>query len=196
MAGLCLSKPTHKGQTFIQLDPLGFLDRIVAFIPKPYRHRRHYHGVFAPNSPLRKKVVAYAKRRIGETIPACITKAVEKVKKAAFEWAELIARIYEVDPLICSKCGKKVKILGFVTHKEEIQRILSGIGWPFRNHDFDPPYELPNWDVCQLIPETTDGFPVMEVQVHYAIGPDPPSQENYSDPPHWEDNIDPPHWSD
>jgi len=49
--------------------------------------------------------------------------------------------------------------------------------------------------MCQLILETADGFPVMEAQVHYNAGPDPPSQESYSDPPHCEDNIDPPHES-
>lgn len=83
-----------------------------------------------------------------------------------------------------------------MTHKAEIQRVLNRLGWPVKTHDFDPPYDLPNWDVCQLIPETADGFPAMEVQVHYIDGPDPSSQESYSDPPHWEDNIDSPHWSD
>jgi len=49
-----LPKSTRTGQTFIQLDPLEFLERISAFVPYPRRHRRHYHGVFAPNSPLRR----------------------------------------------------------------------------------------------------------------------------------------------
>ena len=83
-----------------------------------------------------------------------------------------------------------------MTHKTEIQRILRRIGWPVKSHDLDPPDDIPNCDVCQLIPETLDGFPVMEAQVHYNVGPDPPSQESYSDPPHSEDNIDPPHESD
>ena len=50
-----LPKPSRTGQKFIQLDPLEFLERISVFIPYPRHHRRHYHGVFAPNSPLRKK---------------------------------------------------------------------------------------------------------------------------------------------
>ncbi len=45
-----LSKPTHTGQTFVQLEPHEFIEKIAAFIPMPHRHRRHYHGVFAPNS--------------------------------------------------------------------------------------------------------------------------------------------------
>jgi len=140
--------------------------------------------------------VVASKRRLDQTIAPCIQKVAEKARRVSLDWAELIARIYEVDPLICSTCGNKIKILGFVTHAAEIHRILRGIGWPIRSHEFDPPYDLPDWNVCQLIPGTVDGFPVMEVQDHCDIGPDPPLQESYSDPPHWENNRDPPHGDD
>ena len=84
-----------------------------------------------------------------------------------------------------------------MTHTAEIRRILKKIGWPTEPHDFDPPYNLMNWDFCQLTPETKDGFPEMEIQCHWEAGPDPPSMEGACDPPHWEeDNRDPPHWSD
>ena len=179
------SKPTYKGQRFIQLEPVDFLDKIAAFIPLPHRHRRHYHGVFAPKSPLRKKVVAYAKRRIEQAIPPQMEKVVAKAKRVSFDWAELIARIYEVNPLICSTCGSTVKITSFVTHEAEIRRILRGIGWPIQLHNFDLPYDLPDCDLCQLIQGTEDGFQIIEVQVHCDVGPDPPSQESYSDPPHF-----------
>ena len=192
-----LSKPTHKGQRFVQLDPLEFLDRIAAFIPLPHRHRRHYHGVFAPNSPLRKMVIAYTKRGL--------TASVEKTRRASLDWAQLIKRIYEVDPLLCSKCGKTIKIIGFVTHQAEICRILKRIGWPIKLQDFDSPYDLHHWEFCQLIPGSSDGFPPMEEQERYCNGPDPPFPENHSDPPHHENDYDsphqeyendPPHWED
>lgn len=87
----------------------------------------------------------------------------------------------------------------------EIQRILRGIGWPIKFHDFDPPYNFQDRDISQLIAGTSDGFPTMESQIHCDTGPDPPSKESYSDPPWWndcrdpphcEDGIDPPHWTD
>ena len=59
-----LPKPSHDGRLFITLDPLDFLERISYFIPYPRRHRRHFHGVFAPNSSLRKQVAASAQQRI------------------------------------------------------------------------------------------------------------------------------------
>ena len=196
-----LSKPTYKGQRFVQLDPMEFMDRIAAFIPVPRRHRWHYHGVFAPNSPLRKSVVAYADKT---TIITSIHQTAEKTKRASLDWANLIKRIYEIDPLLCSKCGKKIKIIGFVTHRTEIYRILKRMGFSIELHEFDHANHLDDWKFSQLIPDTADGFPLMEEPQGYWNGPDPPFPESYSDPPHGENDynslhqeeIDPPHWED
>jgi len=124
-----LPKPTHTGKTFIQLEPLEFIERISCFIPYPRRHRRHYHGVFAPNSPLRKKVAASAQKRPETSVPPAVQEAAGKVEKASFNWAKLIARIYETNPLIC-QCGEEIKITAFVLHSAEIRRVLGRIGWP------------------------------------------------------------------
>ena len=203
-----LSKPNILGQTSIQLDPIEFIDRIATLIPIPHRHRRHYFGVFAPNFPLRKHVVANAKRHPENFIPPPLQSQAEKVRKVSLEWAALIARIYEVNPLICSKCGGKIKIIGFVTHHAEILRVLCGIGWPVQSHNFDPPENFHEWHVNQLLSNTVDGFPEMENQESYWREEDPFIQkktntfplerygENNSDPPHWhlyESYCDPPH---
>lgn len=111
------------------LDPLEFLERISHFIPYPRRHRRHYHGALAPSSQLRKQIANNAQKRLENTAKAK-AEVIEKTKKVSQNWAKLIARIYEADPLTCSSCGKKIKIIAFVTHAAQIQRILSGIGWP------------------------------------------------------------------
>ncbi len=55
-----LPKPRHDGQTVLQLTPMEFLDRIAILIPLPRRHRHLYHGVLAPNAPLRKWVTERA----------------------------------------------------------------------------------------------------------------------------------------
>jgi len=44
----------------IELSPFEFLDRLADLIPQPRRHRHRYHGVFAPNHPLRPAVTALA----------------------------------------------------------------------------------------------------------------------------------------
>jgi hypothetical protein len=59
-----LPKPTADGQTVLLLKPSELLDKLAALIPPPRRHRHHYHGVLAPNSPLRSKIGALANKEI------------------------------------------------------------------------------------------------------------------------------------
>jgi hypothetical protein len=39
-------------------------------------------------------------------------------------WAELIRRVYEVDPLLCPRCGGEMRVIGFITQPALIDRIL------------------------------------------------------------------------
>jgi hypothetical protein len=46
------------------------------------------------------------------------------VKKSKAIWARLIAKIYEVDPLTCPKCGSEMKVLAVILDPYEIKKIL------------------------------------------------------------------------
>ncbi len=50
----------------------------------------------------------------------------------ARSWARLIARIYEVDPLGCRRCGGSMQLIGFITERAVIVRILDHLGEPNR----------------------------------------------------------------
>jgi hypothetical protein len=43
-------------------------------------------------------------------------------------WARLTQKIYEVDPLSCSKCQGRMKIIGFNEDEEVIEKILKHLG--------------------------------------------------------------------
>jgi hypothetical protein len=45
-------------------------------------------------------------------------------------WARLIRRVYEVDPLLC-RCGKRMRVVGFITQPPVILKILHHIGRRF-----------------------------------------------------------------
>ncbi len=156
-----LPKPCHTGRISIQLDPIEFLDKIAALIPPPRRHRHHYHGAFAPNAPL-KTAITKAAIQTFKIVP---TPLKETAQKTSFTWAKLIARIYEVNPLLCP-CGKEMKIIKFVTQPTEILRILTKIGWPTTAPDFDKSQDFGEWEICQLILGTADGFPNDDLQSH------------------------------
>ena len=39
-------------------------------------------------------------------------------------WAQLIKRIYEVDPLVCPSCGSEMKVISFITEHDVVDKIL------------------------------------------------------------------------
>ena len=56
--GMCpVNTPYSDGTTHVIFEPLDFIARLVALVPKPRAHLTRYHGVFSPNSALRASVV-------------------------------------------------------------------------------------------------------------------------------------------
>lgn len=39
-------------------------------------------------------------------------------------WARLLAKIYEIDPFACPKCGSEMKVIAVIQDSGEIKRIL------------------------------------------------------------------------
>ncbi len=51
-------------------------------------------------------------------------------------WARLIQKIYEVDPLICPKCQGEMRIVAFIEDEAVIKKILKHLSLcETRNHD-------------------------------------------------------------
>jgi hypothetical protein len=45
-------------------------------------------------------------------------------KEARSAWARLIAKVYEVDPLRCARCGSTMKVKAIITDPQQVRRIL------------------------------------------------------------------------
>ena len=39
-------------------------------------------------------------------------------------WARLLAKVYEVDPFVCPKCGAEMKVIAIIEDPDELKRIL------------------------------------------------------------------------
>jgi len=39
-------------------------------------------------------------------------------------WARLLAKVYEVDPLLCPKCGAEMKVIAILEDRDEIKHIV------------------------------------------------------------------------
>ena len=68
-------------------------------------------------------------------------------KRAAhYLWAVLMARIYEVFPLLCPLCGGQMRIIAFITHRADVRLILKHIGAETKPPRITPARGPPLWD--------------------------------------------------
>jgi len=45
-------------------------------------------------------------------------------KESRAAWARLLAKVYEVDPLRCARCGSQMRVLAVITEPQQVRRIL------------------------------------------------------------------------
>jgi len=147
-----LAKPQRDGTTALTLTPLELIDHLAALIPPPRLHRHRYHGVLAPNSPLRAAAIAYGHAAADdpsardEVAKPSAAPAPNARSPARYLWAMLLARLFESLPLVCPNCGADMRIIAFVTKAAPVQRILAHIGEPNEPPPIAPARGPPGWD--------------------------------------------------
>jgi len=65
---LQLKSPYKDGTTHIVMEPLEFMERLAALVPRPRLHLIRFHGVLAPNAKLRSKIVPAPAERATEPL--------------------------------------------------------------------------------------------------------------------------------
>ena len=55
-------------------------------------------------------------------------------------WAEMIRKVYEIDPLVCPKCGSRMKIISFLTDWAVVDRIIDHLKLTFVAERPPPPH--------------------------------------------------------
>jgi hypothetical protein len=60
-------------------------------------------------------------------------------KRRSPSWGRLIAKLYQVDPLVCTRCGKRMSIIAFVTDRLAVARILDHLGLSVPEAEKPPP---------------------------------------------------------
>ncbi len=183
----CPKPQTGGKQADLVLTPLELIARIAALVPPPrtHRHRYFYFGVLAPNSPLRAAVTALAQAVPvrAPQVPAAQSAATAGAPGAAqppapepakrfpahYLWAVLIARIYEVFPLVCPICAGQMRLIAFITDGAEVRKILEHIGVDSQAPHISPVRGPPLWDDCDAqAGEAVDAVPDWDVATQAA----------------------------
>ena len=101
------------GTSHLLFTPGEFIEKLSAIIPPPKSHLVKWSGVFAPNSPCRKKVVLKPdekkakspKRSCNEDIP---------LKNSS--WSKMLAKVFIIDVTQCQYCKGEMAILAQIMH--------------------------------------------------------------------------------
>jgi hypothetical protein len=142
-----LKKRFRDGSTHVVLDPMTFLERLCALVPRPRIKLVTYHGVFASAAGFRELVVPRARpEREAKGCEAAKTDCdarparpprfqLSTVRKPGkrrlrYSWAELMRRVFLLDVLTCSRCGGRRKLLEFLCDPSVVRKILAHLGLP------------------------------------------------------------------
>jgi len=131
---------TNGGPSYHEWPAVEFVGRMAALIPPPRKHVVRYYGALGPRSPLRRAVTAATRGQAtlveleqGYSV-ALAGKVVREAKRAAKAackgWAACLRKIFEVDPVMCEKCGGEMKLVAVIVDDGELDRILAHQGWP------------------------------------------------------------------
>jgi len=115
-----LKTPYRDGTTHVVFEPMDFLARLAALVPKPQVNLTRFHGVFAANSRFRSEVTPG--RRGRQSGPLEKTQA---ERRRAMNWAQRLKRVFNIDVDICQHCGGKVKVLACIEDQSTIDHILN-----------------------------------------------------------------------
>ena len=120
-----LKTPYSDGTTHVLFEPLDFISRLVALVPKPRVNLTRFHGVFAPHSKYRARVTP-ARRGQGRKIqtPEETPEQTPAERRVSMTWAKRLKRVFNIDIETCSECGGAVKIIACIEDPVVIKKIL------------------------------------------------------------------------
>ena len=121
----------HSGETE-HMDYLEFVARVTSHIPDKGQVMVRYYGLYA--NAHRGKM-----RKTGHDPlhPSIIED--EALFVPSKGWAEMIRKVYEIDPLICPKCGGTMRIVSFIKDHKVIDKIINHLKLTFKAERPPPP---------------------------------------------------------
>jgi len=150
---LTLKRRYHDGTTHLIFEPMTFIERLAALVPRPNKNLVIYSGVLAPNAKLRSKVVTYGSspepvqppavpeaERMADPPRASQSQGTTAAKRSRpnYAWADLMRRSFGVDVLECPRCGGRLKLLAAVMSPSAVRAILASLRLPTEAPDLRP----------------------------------------------------------
>jgi len=132
----------EKPEEVERMDYLEFIARVVSHIPDKGQVTVRYFGLYGNSH--RGKV----RKSQPDKHPFIIVEE-ESPRVPRRGWAEMIRKVFEVDPLVCAQCGGQMKVIAFITDYAVVDRIIHHLKLTFVAERPPPP--------SHRVPGTLDG---------------------------------------
>lgn len=112
--------------THVIFEPLDFIARLAALVPKSRVNLTRFHGVFAPNSKHRAPITPSGRGK-GSKNAQTATDQDERTpaeRHAAMTWAQRLKRVFNIDIETCERCQGPVRIIACIEDPAVIRQIL------------------------------------------------------------------------
>ena len=120
--------PRHQAN-FRAFDPLDFLAEVSAHLPDAHEKTTIFYGWYSNGTRgYRKRQGLVAKA--GVRTPAADAEGTQAPLEVRRSWARLLRQVYEVDPLVCSRCGGMMKVIAVIERPAIVRQILDHLGLP------------------------------------------------------------------
>lgn len=167
------AKDGHSSRTFLALD---WLAQLITHIPNKGEQTVRYYGYYSNKSRGMRK-----KAGTDDKVPALIESETSG-KEFRKNWARLIQKVYNTNPLICPKCDSGMRIIAFVEEATVIKKILLHLNlWDTHNHD--PP---PDKIITGYVPEVQEERIKLAADNHTQVLYDNDG-DYYEDPPFYDE---------
>jgi hypothetical protein len=103
-------------------DALEWLAAMCSHVPNKGEQMVRYYGYYSNVSRGRRKKADH------DGLVSCILQSEESSKAYLKNWARLIQKIYEVDPLTCPKCSSQMRVISVIEDEEVKKKILKHLG--------------------------------------------------------------------
>jgi hypothetical protein len=113
-----------------RIDAMDYVARVLAQIPPP---RKHLYSNAARGKRRRDQDTDVGHATTDTQTPPPANAAVRK------RWADLLRRVYEIDPLVCPRCNATMRVISFITQPATIKRILDHLRRSSRVSPRPPP---------------------------------------------------------
>jgi hypothetical protein len=120
-----LKTPYRDGTTHVIFEPVDFIAKLAALVPKPRVNLTRFHGVFAPNSKHRVLVTPARRGKGSQKVAEDQDEKTPAQRHVAMTWAQRLKRVFDIDVETCRICGGAAKVIACIEDPVVIQKILA-----------------------------------------------------------------------